>query len=374
MAKSEKMVSVNPNRLKYAREYYGETLQDVSLKTKIAKQKLEDFELGKDYPSYVELSKLSDYYKQPLLFFFLQSIPKNNKMMVAFRGLEDSEQRPISKRIRELIEKADIYRLNLEELYGENEKPKFIDLVNDDKVEADNFIEWLRVKLSISVDSQIKEYNNASLLFEDFRNKLFDIGIYVFKDSFKDDSVSGLCLFDENRPVILINNKTTFNRQLFTLFHEVYHIFCHNNDVDFITKNEEKACNTFASEFLIPQKQLLDDIEGKNIIDELLLDELSKKYCVSRDAIAYRLYKMNKISEPEYQQVHEAFSPIRKSNGSSGGSYYYTKKAYLGDNYIKEVYSQYYSGKITISQVGIFTQMKASTAKAFSLKVFGGGF
>lgn len=70
-------------------------------------------------------------------------------------------------------------------------------------------------------------------LLERFRDELYKVGIYVFKDSFKDDSVSGLCLFDERFPVILLNNKMTFPRQLFTLFHEVYHIFINSNDIDF---------------------------------------------------------------------------------------------------------------------------------------------
>lgn len=374
MARTEKMVTVNPERLKYAREYYGEDLTSVALKTKINFQKLEDFESGKEYPTYAELTKLSDYYKQPLLFFFFQSVPQNDKMMVAFRGLENSEQRLINKRIREMIEKANIYRLNLEELYEGNEEPRFIDLIENDKVTTNNFSEWLRTQLSISIDSQIKDYNNSSVLLEAFRNNLFNLGIYVFKDSFKDDDVSGLCLFDENRPVILLNNKTTFNRQLFTLFHEVYHIFCRSNDVDFISRNEEQECNAFASDFLIPQKQLLNDLEGIEKIDDLIIEELAKKYCISKDAIAYKLFKLDKISKSLYAQIHGVFSSIRKSNASSGGSYYFTKKSYLGEGYINKVYSQYYSGKISISEVGLYTQMRASTAKEFSSKVFGGGF
>ena len=47
----------------------------------------------------------------------------------------------------------------------------------------------------------------------------------MFKDSFKADDVSGLCLCDEEYPVILLNNKMSFTRQIFTVFHEIYHLF-----------------------------------------------------------------------------------------------------------------------------------------------------
>ena len=53
MAKSEKMTSVSPFRLKYAREYYGLSHSDVIQKIKsINIDDLEKYEQGLDYPSY----------------------------------------------------------------------------------------------------------------------------------------------------------------------------------------------------------------------------------------------------------------------------------------------------------------------------------
>lgn len=372
--KSEKMLSVNPERLKYARDYYADDIFEVAKKTKINVDKLNSYESGEDHPTYSELAKLADYYRQPLLFFFFNSVPQNDKMMVAFRGLEQSEQKFINKRVREMIEIANVYRLNLEELYQDEKKCLFLDIIKDEKVTKKDFPIWLREKLGITIQSQIFDYSSSAELLESFRNKLFDIGIYVFKDSFKEDDVSGLCLFDEKFPIILLNNKTTFNRQLFTLFHEVFHIFCHKNDIDYISDKEEQECNNFASEFLIPTKSLKSSLKNYTKINDEVIEELAKQYCVSKDAMAYKLYKLQKITKNSYSSIHRDFSSIRDNSKSAGGSYYYTKKAYLGEGYIRKVYDKFYQGKISISQVGLYTQMKPTTAKAFSSKIFGGGF
>ena len=244
MASRNKMVSVNKDRLIYAREYYGLDILDVVEKTKISYDKIQSFENGNDFPTYAELTKLSDFYRKPLLYFFFVSVPDphEDKMAIAFRGLEQADNKHIGKQAREMMEKANIYKLNLEEMYSE-EAPCFLDLLKDDNVTEESFSDWLRLKLDVPIEEQLSSSYRPDTLLERFRDELYKVGIYVFKDSFKDDSVSGLCLFDERFPVILLNNKMTFPRQLFTLFHEVYHIFINSNDIDFSGYDEEKACN-----------------------------------------------------------------------------------------------------------------------------------
>lgn len=101
-------------------------------------------------------------------------------------------------------------------------------------------------------------------MLEYIRETLYDLGIYVFKDSFKADDVSGLCLYDNKYPIILLNNKTSFTRQIFTVFHEIYHLFCKETNVYYLDYDNEKACDQFASEFLIPAEDFSTYISGKN--------------------------------------------------------------------------------------------------------------
>ncbi len=368
----QKMVSVKSDALRYAREYYNVSLEEVCSKTKIKIDVLEKYEKGDDFPSYAQLEKLASYYNRPVFFFFSNYRPETSKVQVAFRSIQNSNHVTLPKQTRELIEKADLYRLNLLELYKDDDKSTFSDLLKENCCsKQEDLMALLRDKLELSLEKQVS-FPNANKLLEYAREKLYDIGIYVFKDSFRDNSISGLCIYDDSFPIVLLNNKATFNRQLFTLFHEIYHIYTKEADVDFVARNEESACNTFASEFLIPEKDLLNEIE---MVDELVnksvIDDLAKRYNVSADAIMYRLVKMGKLDGSFYNQ--NRISDFRQSKSSSG-NFYNTKISYLGNSYLNKIFSSYYAGNISKAQVGIYTSLRSANVSKLASKMFGGGF
>ena len=374
MAKSEKMVSISPSRLKYAREYYGLSLADVAHRIKTIKSvDLEKYEQGLDYPTYAKLEALANLYNRPLLFFFFKTDPHEEKLAVAFRSVEEQSGVALEMQIRTMMEKADLYRLNLLELMGSTPPVRFITLLEQDNIDTSSkLLLWLREKLDFSLEKQKKGFQRADVLLEYLREKLFDIGVYIFKDSFKADNVSGLCLYDEHYPIILLNNKTSFTRQIFTVFHEIYHLFCKEADVYYPNPVEEKACDKFASEFLIPQDDFAKHLIGRKNFEELeFIQDLAKEYTVSPSAIAYRLLTQGKISNGFYSTVQN--DGVRKMNSAtSGGNFYFTRISYLGRPYLKKVFTDYYSGRINVSAVGKYTGLKTSHISRLSSNMFGG--
>jgi len=163
--------------------------------------------------------------------------------------------------------------------------------------------------------------------------------------------------------VILINNSMSFARQIFTLFHEFYHLVSNTSGAEIIRDDyykylntsqsvTEKNCDTFANEFLVPTDDFKIELSKKEI-DDLRIAELATLYSVSKEAIMYKLWTLKIITPQEYESLKETFygDAIRnqkKKNGenSSGGNYYFTKLAYLGSSYTGDVFKQLYSGKI----------------------------
>lgn len=366
----QKMKTINKERLVWARNYYGLDTQTVSAKTKIAETKLQDFESGADFPTYSELEKLSEAYNQPVLFFFYPKPPKSQFLSAEFRALEKSSSRVLTLKRRELIEKADVYILNLEELFASETRPSFSDLITEEKIStSEQLISWLRDKVELSIEVQVKT-NSADKLLEYLREKLFKIGLYVFKDSFQDNDVSGLCLYDKHYPVILLNNKMSFPRQLFTLFHEIYHIYLKVNDMDFAHSNLESKCNKFASDFLIPSDDLNIQIsQYSDYEDDKLICDLALRYCVSKDAVAYRLKSLGLIGDQFYSNYHTTYTR-EATDKSSGGNFYFTKISYLGKSYLSNVFEKYYAGKLTITQVSQLSFTKASLVQSLDSSLF----
>ena len=374
MARSERMTSVAPTRLKYAREYYGLSIEEASKRASIKPDALAAFEAGNEFSTYPMLERLSELYNRPLLFFFFQSEPPQDQLLVEFRSSESQSGRPLEMQVRMMMEKADWYRLQLETLHTDTNTVRFFALLQQNQVETDqHLIQWLREQLDLPLKKQKTKFRKANELLEYLRDKLYQIGIYVFKDSFKADEVSGLCLYDEDYPVILLNNKMSFTRQIFTVFHEIYHLFTKETDVYYTKYEEEKACDQFASEFLVPkvdfQAQLANVTEFESIE---LISALADEYTVSWATIAYRLMKLGKISKSFYTRIH--MDGVRKANSASAaGNFYYTRISYLGVPYLKSVFSGYYTGKISIADVGRYTGLKVShISRMLSSNMLGG--
>lgn len=207
------------------------------------------------------------------------------------------------------MDKARVMQINLKEI-DTTKRIKLTDLYFN--IKDINLYEKLRDVLNISIELQ-KKAKNYSDAFEMWRSAFYDCGIYVFKDAFKEKKFSGFCLYDEQFPVIYINNSMSFSRQIFTLFHELFHIILKTSgidktDDDYIAKLNstnreiETLCNSFAGEFLVPNDDLKEELKNKEL-NEKNISNIAKKYNVSREVIYRKLLNLNKISKNFYEML-----------------------------------------------------------------------
>src|SRR3546814_17029352 len=49
--------------------------------------------------------------------------------------------------------------------------------------------------------------------------------------AFRTDDFSGFCLYDEEFPIIYVNNSSAKTRQIFTYFHELAHLVFHTSGI-----------------------------------------------------------------------------------------------------------------------------------------------
>ena len=364
----ETMNGVNGEIIRWAREFYNMTQEQAAKSIGVSLYQYQKWESGQDYPTYAKLKKISLVFRKPSAIFFLPNPPNIPVPKGELRTLPHTVVSKFSKNIIIQFEKAKAYQMNLKELYGE--KKSIIAQRNVFPSDQIALCLFLRKKIGITVVEQKAERNRSSL-FEKFRKRLYELGIYVFKDAFKDKSVSGISLNDDNYPIIIINNATSFARQLFTLFHEIYHLISNTSGVEIIRDDYymelnkqqeiiERACDSFANAFLVPIDDFSKEL-GDGTIDKLQIERLSDVYSVSKEAIMYKLYIMKRISSVEYNRLKEFFygDAIRSDGrGDSRGNYYNTKLSYLGYSYTGDVLERYSSGIIDEVRAGEMLQSK----------------
>lgn len=357
---AEQLSGVNGNIIRWAREFYNMSPEEAARSIGVSTEKYSAWESGAEFPTYAKLKKISDVFRKPSAVFFFSEPPNIPPIKGDLRTLPDTVVDGFSKNVMIQLEKAKAYQLNLMELY-ETSNCIFTNraIIPTETKQLCNFLRNIMV---FPLSAQ-KGRKNTKVVFEIYREKFYELGIYVFKDSFKDNNVSGLCINDDLFPVILINNSMSFARQIFTLFHEFYHLVSNTSGAEIIRDDyykyldgsqsvTEKNCDTFANEFLVPTDDFKIELSKKDI-DDHRIAELSTLYSVSKEAIMYKLWTLKIITPKEYESLKETFygDAIRnkkKKNGenSSGGNYYFTKLAYLGSSYTGDVFKQLYSGKI----------------------------
>ncbi len=374
-------IPVNPDVLRWARVSMRLSLEEVAGRMNKRVSDIEAWERGDESPTYIQLERLAyDVYKRPVALFFFPDVPDEDSVEQSFRTLPEQELQRMPPRILFLLRRARVFQLNLAELYeGVNPANRQIlrDLNFVPSVEASAMAEHVRAYLGIGLTEQ-QSWGDADDALKRWRTVLEDHGVFVFKDSFnppgkqRGDSVesafSGFCLYDPDFPVIYVNNNKAKNRQIFTLFHELAHLLMHTGGVDtrqddyieYLTGNNRRIeilCNRFAAEFLVPTGDFQARQAGKPIHDGAI-GEWAGLYGVSRETILRRLLDWGRVSQQDYEEKTRQWRKERKESSGSGGNYYLTRGAYLGEKYIEAVFSSYHTGKVSLEQAADYLDVK----------------
>lgn len=357
---AEVLLGVNGDIIRWAREYYNMKPEEAATAIGVDLQRYSNWESGQEFPTYAKLKKISEVFRKPSAIFFLPEPPEIPPIKGDLRTLPNDVISRFSKNIIVQFEQAKVYQMSVKELYPR--KDCVLSHRSDFPTDMTELCNFFRRLLSFPLSAQ-KARKSTKIVFEIYRERFYDLGIYVFKESFKDNSVSGLCINDATHPVIMVNNSMSFARQIFTLFHELYHLISDTSGAEIIRddfyvalnssqQQSERSCDVFANAFLIPQDDFILELKKRPLSEEFI-EDLAKLYSVSREAIMYTLLKMGKITPADYDALREIFygEAIRNQKqadgkNKSGGNYYSTKLSYLGQRYTGDVFKQYFSGRI----------------------------
>lgn len=376
-------IPVNPRVLRWARETAGYNIEELVKKfdrKRVTLEVVNNWENGKDSPSYEQLERLAyEVFKRPLALFFFPEPPEEETPKQSFRTLPQEEIDLMEPRLIYLIRQAKVVQENLRELFS-GENPANKNICADIRIRTSDSVsdisKAVRQYLGIGLHKQYALKSNAEAL-KYWRNLLEEHGVFVFKDAFKEEDCSGFCLYDNVFPVIYLNNSEPKIRQIFTLFHELAHLLFRTGGIDFRNndfvlkmsgddKRIEVFCNKFAGEFLVPTEEIKLQIHNQ-VINDNLLSQLADKFSISREVILRKCFDLGYINKAFYEAKVKEWEDERTDRGKSGpgGDYYLTHGAYLSGRYVETAFSKYYQGGISKSQLADYLGMKEANVSKF---------
>ena len=361
---SREGIPVNGDVVTWARERAGISPAEAEKKF----PKIAAYEAGDLLPSYPQLEAMADEFRIPVAVFFFPDRPNVPPIQETFRTLPDAEFERLPRRVKYLLRKAKAFQLGLYDLtQGRNPASRLItrELEFTARMSPDTMAARVREYLGVTLEQQIA-WRSDDVALKEWRQALYRVGVFVFKDAFREAQFSGFSLYDEVFPIIYVNNSATNTRQIFTLFHELGHLLFHTSGIDpqdraYVdrlverSRNIEILCNRFAAQFLVPEKAFEAAFAGMPA-SERTAEILAARFHVSREFIFRKFLDRDLITHETYGVAARKWA-AQKQEGD-GGNPYWSKLAYLGRDYVALAFNEYYANRITETQLGEFLDTK----------------
>lgn len=304
---------ITPEILKWARETAKISVEDAAKKVFVSTERFLTWENGSGYPTIRQAKILAKSYRRPFSLFFLPNIPKDFQPLQDYRR-DDSRDLDTASLfiIRDIQEKQNWISDFFEEI-GEDKLP-FVGkyTINDNpEIVAKDILNTLNISPG--------NYHKAPI--NEWIEKAETAGIFISRTSYMHsrlvldrDLIQGFAIADKFAPFVFVNSKNWSAPQLFTLVHELAHIWVAKSgisneiDIDFTDKLKSKFhpveifCNQVAANALMPGK-IISQL-GNDTFDSIhLIFKQAKELGISSFALIVRALNLNLISKLRYKTL-----------------------------------------------------------------------
>lgn len=179
----------------------------------------------------------------------------------------------------------------------------------------------------------------------------------------------GFAICNDVAPMVFINSADAPTARLFTLVHELAHIWIGSSGVSSggvdAGRQEEAFCNAVAGEFLVPEtvfrKLWSDESDWTS-----QLAEQAARFKVSRLVIARRACDLGLITRQSYRDFYLAELEAYRSKEKSGGSYYANAGAKNSHRFSKAVLSETKRGSMLLRDAATLLGIQPSKIGAYA--------
>ncbi len=335
---------INPEILRWGRARLDIPQQMVADKLHINFDKYLSWEAGEAFPTINQAMDIGHILKIPFGYLYLSTPPETAELPISdFRTTKDMRLQDESIDLREMINIV----LRQQQWYSaynreEGKEPlNFINSFSPTDSQSD-IVASIRRELRWSE----KLFSNASTRADYLRSIIElceNVGITVIRSGIVGNnthrklSISefrGFSICDNFSPYIFINSNDCYAGQIFTLAHELGHLWFGLSGISNLDPNEqvlddyqniEKICNQIAVKLLVPETLLPSPL---SLLNYETIIQLSKDFKISTIVVLRRLLDIRAITKNTffelYDQMLEANANLEstKSRGNSGGNFY----------------------------------------------------
>lgn len=370
---------INPSLLTWSRERAGLSTEQVAKKLPVKPDRVQEWEAGETKPTFLQAQKWASVAHIPFGFLFLQQPPVEQLPLPDLRTVGGiAPQRPsleLLDTVRDAIRKQDWY---LEYLQNQEHQPlAFVGRFNS-RSQVREVVDDIRRILGVNPDI-------ARLDYEKYSRALIDAaetaGVLVMRSGIalgnthrklEVGEFRGFAISNAYAPVVFVNSSDAPTARLFTLLHELAHIWIGSSGVsDGNTTNgrdEERFCNAVAGEFLAPEAPFRA-LWNPDVNWEENLAPLATRFHLSKLAIGRRALDLGYISQAHYSAYYLRILKAFQDEKGGMGDYYRNATAKNSPRLSKAVLTEAMSGRMLLREAGHLLGVQPAKLRTLASKI-----
>jgi len=380
---------ITPSVLEWARMRAEISLDVLSQKLSVKDEKVQKWVVGESKPTFKQAQKLAKILQIPFGYLFLQEPPQESLPIPDLRTLDDTAPSQISATFRELLYEVDRkqqwYREYVLES-GEDEK-SFVGKYNF-SVDIDALVNDIRTTLQWDVNLALSIKNKDDFISV-VTKKAESSGILVMRNSVLANNTHkhlnvaefrGFVISDKYAPLIFINTADAKSAQIFTLAHELAHLWFGESGISNVElykpeeKEIEKFCNKVAAELLLPKEAFYNEWK-QEFSEKQNCEVIAQKFHISIFVVFRRALDFGFIPQELFKilfnEAKKSFEEYEKNmKPSSGGDFFRTLKVRNSEIFSQAVVSSALEGRLLYKDAAsLLGVKKASVVNEYAHKL-----
>lgn len=328
---------VQPNMVSWARERVGLSVEDAARKLHVKTERFETWESGEDHPTLCQAQDLARAAHIPMGWLYLRSPPEEKVQLPDLRTVRNIERQELSPDFRDQLNEV---------LYKQQE---YIELIREEGAEPLPFVGKFSIRDDVhAVVADIRaalgldqEMRQAARDWRDFLHTLIlqaeRLGVLVMRSGIVGnnthrplsvDEFRGFAVSDVYAPLIFINGTDALPAQIFTLAHELAHLWIGESGISNQaihgrggpSHRVEAFCNHVAAELLAPADEIARLWCSDREPDENI-QTLARHFRVSGAVMLYRAKNLGYISQDLFDALYRIeISRHQRQKRHNGGA------------------------------------------------------
>ncbi len=379
-------VAVSDKILQWALDRSGRSVEDLEKRL----PRLVEWLAGDRRPTLRQLEVFSKATSTPFGMLFLEHPPKEQLPIPHFRTVTDEHVEHPSPDLIETIQIMQRRQAWIKE-FSIKEGVAKLPFVGRSQIDEKPEVVAKRIRKVLGLrDNWASKQSNWTIALRHLRDATDESGILVAANGIVGNNTRrkldtsefrGFVLVDKHAPLVFVNASDYKSAQLFTLAHEIAHVFFGSSaafDLRQMMPAKDKtelACNRVAAEFLVPEVELRKAWQNSKRGDDTY-DNLAYRFKVSTIVIARRALDLRLISKKSFFKFYDEYTSIERKKAdkrSSGGDFYAVQGARIGTRFGETVVRAVREGKLLYSDAYSLTGLHGSTFENYSSTVISRG-